>query len=109
MIDLEQPLTDEQADVICERIAARVVSLGLATPAILFLEMHRPFARIAGQAVVVASPVLAPAFGLDGVGQFSRLVYHPGGLDRLLVAIETKANARPRKPSSREPGRQETQ
>ncbi len=88
MINLHEPLSDEQAGEMCEAFARRVVALGLTTPAILFLEMHRPLSRLAGQALVVASPVLAPVFGLNGVGAFTRLLYHPGGADRLIARIE---------------------
>lgn len=90
MIDINEPLLPDEAEQIGEALASRVVRMGLATPAILFLEMHRPLSRLAGQAVVVASPVLAPVFGLEGVGNFSRLVYHPGGIDLMIEKIEAK-------------------
>ncbi|MCC6484444.1 MAG: hypothetical protein IT209_06305 [Armatimonadetes bacterium] len=94
MIDLNEPLAPEQAEELCRRIARRVVRLGLATPAILFLDMHRPLSRLAGQALLVASPVLAPVFGLDGVGEFSRLMYQDGGAERLIGHIEAMHAAR---------------
>lgn len=102
MIDLHEPLTDQQAGDMCEALARRVVALGLTTPTVLFLEIHKPLSRLAGQALIVASPILAPVFGLDGVGAFSRLVYHPGGIDRLIARIEELADSK--KEDSSPPG-----
>lgn len=88
MINFNDPLSQEQAEAIASRIAEKAVGLGLAIPAILFLEMHRPLGRLASQALVVGSPVLAPVFGIDGVGNFSRLIYHPEGIELLVSKIE---------------------
>lgn len=94
MIDLNEPLKPEEADDLCRKIAEKVVALGLVTPAILFLDMHRPLSRLAGQALLVASPVLAPALGLDGVSGLSRLIYQEGGTERLIQRIEEAHAAR---------------
>ncbi len=100
MIELTEPLTEEQANTLCRSIADRVVALGLASPAIFALEMHRPLSRLAGQAMVAATPVLAPVFGVEGVGNVSRLLYHPGGVDMLVRAIEERADRSPRRTDS---------
>lgn len=88
MIDISTPLSQDEARAVADSVARRVVGLGLALPAILFLEMHRPLGRLAGQAVVVATPVLAPVFGLGGMQGLSRLLYHPGGIDLMIESIE---------------------
>ncbi len=94
MIDLNEPLSEEEASELCDNLARRVVGLGLATVAILFLDMHRPLSRLAGQAVVAASPIMAPVFGIDGVGEFSRLLYHEGGTEQLIQRIEALSASR---------------
>jgi hypothetical protein len=41
-----------------EQIANRISDLGLTTPAIFFLEAHRPFAFIGSQLLLIAQPTL---------------------------------------------------
>lgn len=99
MMDISRPLEPDEAARIGRALAEKVVALGLVTPALLVLEMHRPLSRLAGQALVAATPVLAPVFGLSGVESFSRLLYHPGGIDLLADAIDEMANAKSGEPA----------
>ncbi len=94
MIDLTEPLTDAQADEICEFLAGRVVGLGLTVPAILALEMHRPLTHLASHALVAISPILAPVLGIDSIGSFGRLIHHPGGVDKLITSIEKHSDTK---------------
>ncbi len=93
MIDLTAPMDREEAVQTADALARRVVRLGLSVPAILALEMHRPLSRLAGQALVAATPVLGPVLGATGMQKLSRLLYHPGGIDLMIERIEELRDA----------------
>jgi hypothetical protein len=75
-------------DALFDRIAEEVVRRGLATPAVFFLELHRPLGFIAGQATLLFSPFLGALFGLQNVRELARLLGDPATVDRLLERIE---------------------
>jgi len=94
VIDLHAPLSREEALETADALARRVVRLGLFVPAILMLEMHRPLSRLAGQALVAATPVLGPALGAEGMQKLARLLYHPEGIELMIDRIEELRDAR---------------
>ena len=74
-------LTEQQEELIAT-LAQRIHQYRLETPAILFLEMHKPLAFIGSQAVLVAAPFLAPFLGMDRVEAFAELISTPDGVER---------------------------
>lgn len=80
-------------EAMIDRLAEEVSKRGLDVPAVLFLEMHRPLANVAGHALLAASPFIAPFVGMDRLGDFSRLLANPANVARLIDRIETKATA----------------
>src|SRR5260221_8721486 len=88
MFDWDAELTDEQRDSLIEKLAQRVIRYDLCVPALLFLEMHRPFAYLAGQSLVLGSGFLAPLFGPQNVQQMAKLFENRSNIDRLLARIE---------------------
>jgi hypothetical protein len=93
-------LTDEEADRLLEKAASEVLKRKMAVPAILALEMHRPLARLAGNASVAFAPFLVPFLGFDNVNDYSRLLTRPGAVEALIMRIERDANP---KKSSEDP------
>jgi hypothetical protein len=81
-------LSPEDRDRLIEQLARKIVSRGLETPAILFLEMHKPVAFVAGQSLLVAGPFLAPLFGIEGVNKYSRLLGDRENVELLIRRIE---------------------
>jgi hypothetical protein len=81
-------VTDKDRDTFIEAVAQRVVKMRMEAPAIFFLEMHKPLAFVAGQSLLVASPVLAPFFGIDKVGQASEIMSDRANVERLIRRIE---------------------
>jgi hypothetical protein len=75
-------------DPLLDRVAAQVVRRGLVTPALFFLELHRPLSFLAGQATHALQPFLAPLFGYQTVQRLARLLEDPANVDRLLERIE---------------------
>jgi hypothetical protein len=93
-------LTDDERDALLDRFAGQVVARGLTVPATLFLEMHRPFAFLASQGLLVATPFLAALFGVELVQRWASLLERPENVGRLVERIaeldaERACNTRP--------------
>lgn len=88
MFDWDAELTEEERDSLIERLAKRVVQYDLRVPAILFLEMHRPFAYLAGQSLLLGSGFLGPLFGPQNIQQMAKLFEKRENVDRLIERIE---------------------
>jgi len=89
--DEEGDLSSEERDELIENLARKIVDRKLETPAILFLEMHKPVAFLGSQALLVASPILAPLFGLEGTEKYSRLFSSIDNVEKLIQKIEDLA------------------
>ena len=83
-----EPLSEEQKTQLIDALAQQVVKRGLSVPAVLFLELHKPFAFIGSQAGIVFSPFLAPFFGFDRVDQYTQLLSERENWERLVERIE---------------------
>lgn len=92
--DAEEDADAEQRDAVIERIAREVVGRRMETPAILFLEMHKPLSFVASQGVLVGAPVFAPFFGIKNVEVASRLMANRGNVELLIRRIEELAAER---------------
>jgi len=46
-----------------DKVATRISNMGLETPAIIFLEAHRPLTFFANQGLIFLAPILYPLFG----------------------------------------------
>ena len=86
-----EPLSEEQKTQLIDALAQQVVKRGLSAPAILFLELHKPFAFIGSQAGIVFSPFLAPFFGFDCVDDYTQLLSERENWERLVERIEELA------------------
>ena len=86
--DWDEDLTSEQRDTLIERLAERIVRHRLQMPAILVLEMHKPFAFLAGQSLLLGSGFLAPLFGPQNIRQYSKLFENRDNIERLMERIE---------------------
>ena len=86
-----EPLSEEQKTQLIDALAQQVVKRGLSVPAVLFLELHKPFAFIGSQAGIVFSPFLAPFFGFDRVDLYTQLLSERENWERLVERIEELA------------------
>jgi acyl-CoA reductase-like NAD-dependent aldehyde dehydrogenase len=86
--DWDRELTTEERDQMITQVAEAIVKRGMATPAILFLEMNKPLAFLSSQALVVSAGFLAPIVGLANLQKFSKLVQSRGNIERLMRRIE---------------------
>jgi hypothetical protein len=93
---LGEPLSEQETKQVIEEIAGLVVKRGLITPAIMFLEMHKPLSFVAGQGLIVAMPFLAPFLGADKVGRYSRFLNTRENIERLIQRIEDMSEEKDR-------------
>jgi hypothetical protein len=92
----DEPLAPEEREALLERIAGAVAARGLETPAVMALEMHRPFAFVASQGLIFFGPLLGPLLGIERMQNVSRLLREPGAVEALIRRIEDRAAARER-------------
>lgn len=86
--DWDAELHPEERDALIEKIARQVTARGMQIPAIIFLEMHKPLAFLAGQGILFSSGFLAPIFGPKNVQQYSRLFESRDNIELLIRRIE---------------------
>jgi hypothetical protein len=85
---------EQEIDALIEEASEWVVRRRLETPALLFLETHKPLTSLASHSVIFATPLLAPLFGLGRMEQLQTLMESSANIDRLMDRIEEKAEAR---------------
>jgi len=90
----DEELSTEERDKLIDELARKIVKRRLETPAILFLEMHKPITFLASQSLLAASPFLVPLFGRDGVRRYSRLFSTQENVELLIRRIEDLAEER---------------
>lgn len=76
------------AEKMALQLAERIHEMGLDVPAILFLELHRPFASVVYNSALFAQPFLTPFFGLERVQGFLEFLNRRDSLEFLVKAIE---------------------
>ncbi len=86
----DEDLTEEQTDALLDRAADKILRRGLATPAVLLFEMHKPLSFVGSQAAVAFSPFLVPFLGFDRVNDYTRLFSKRENVDRLLERLERR-------------------
>ncbi len=94
MRSLDQDLSPQERDALIERIAQGIIRRGMETPAVLFLEMHKPLSFMASQGLVVTTPLIAPILGFDNVQIAVKLMEDRGNIERLIRRIEELAGER---------------
>lgn len=88
LTEISLPLSEEERDALINSISEKVVSRRLETPAVLFLEMHKPLSFLASQAALVAMPFLGPLVGAKGMTDLSKLLADRNNVDMLITRIE---------------------
>ena len=91
-MDWDAELPEEKREALIEDLAQKVRKRGLATPAILFLEIHKPLTYLASQSLLIGSGFLAPLFGPQNVQQYVKLFESRENVERLIQRIEELSN-----------------
>lgn len=90
----DDQLTPEERDKLVDELAQKIVDRRMETPAIMFLEMHKPVTFLASQSMLVASPFLVPLFGAEGVERYSKLFSTVDNVELLIERIEELSEKR---------------
>ena len=85
----KKPRYSPEDEALLAAVAGRVVRMGLATPAVFFLESVKPLSFIGSQALIFFEPFIRAFFNITQYEQFARLMEDREALERLLVLIET--------------------
>jgi hypothetical protein len=81
-------ITEEEANKIIERLATRIIQHKMEVPATILLEVCRPLTFFAGQAVLVAGPILYPFFGMENVERLAGFLNNRENIARLIARLE---------------------
>lgn len=100
--EFEEQTTLEDSRKLIDELAEKIVRRRLETAAIMFLEIHKPLAFLAGQSILMVSPFLIPLFGVDGVRRYSNLLTVPDSVELLIQRIEELVLLRDSSTSSEE-------
>ena len=86
---------DQRRSELANKIADAVGRHGLTTPAIWFLEMHKPLGFLGAQALLFLQPLLGVITGDELIQDAASLLEDPAGVDALLGRLTAdKAVAR---------------
>jgi hypothetical protein len=73
---------------LLDQISARVVRMGMATPAVFFLESVKPLSFVGSQVLIFFEPFVRAFFTLPDYERFARLMEDREAIEALLVRIE---------------------
>ena len=79
--------SEEQRDELVEQVAREIELLGMAGPAVHFLEASRPYRALGANAMLFFDPVLRGIFGGD-LADVQRVLADDAGIERLLERLE---------------------
>lgn len=80
-------LSEEDAKLL-ESVAAKIVRLRMAVPAVFFLESAKPLSFVGSQALVFMEPIVKAFLTLPQYGRFTRLLEERENVERLIQAVE---------------------
>ncbi len=86
-LSFEDQLSGEQRELL-HKLAAKVVSLRMATPAILFLESVRPMNYVGSQVMVFFAPLVRGFFGLPEWDELRKILEQRESIGYFVDLIE---------------------
>jgi hypothetical protein len=81
-------LSAARRDHLIENLAHRLDSWRLTTPAIAFLEAHKPLGFFASQTLLVLQPLLTLLLGDVSVEEYAALLEDRNGVERVIDRLE---------------------
>ena len=94
MPELEGHAKVDYTSELIQTLVASIAQRGLVTPAIVLLELLRPFTFVGSQALLLIQPLLGPSATVS-TRRYAELLEHPRHLDRLLGELEGQRHAAP--------------
>lgn len=81
---------EDPAEVQAELLAGELDRRGLAAPAAILLEAHRPFLPLLRQGAIFLGPLLAPVIGLRRFAALRRALDDPASYERLAARLASR-------------------
>ncbi|MDR2337239.1 MAG: hypothetical protein LBE20_01145 [Deltaproteobacteria bacterium] len=75
--------------ITIEQLAYKIKKLKLETPALLFLEMHKPLTSLLHHGTVFFAPLVAPLFGLKRYSKIQTLLADRNNIEQLIKKLTT--------------------
>lgn len=75
-------------DQLIDSLAQRLDGWRLTTPAIAFLEAHKPLGFVASQTLLALQPLLTLFLGGVSIGEYSALLEDSGSVERVICRLE---------------------
>lgn len=79
-----------EQDTFVEKFADKVHRLGLEVPALLFLELHRPFSALFYNSALFAQPFVSPFLGGERTEQILEFLSQENSVQKLIETIEER-------------------
>lgn len=76
---------------LIQTLAISLAQRGWGAPAVMFLELLKPFSFICSQTMLLVEPLLSPLVGGQG-RRYAALLEDRANIERLLEALEAKEN-----------------
>ena len=89
----ERALAKDSSVELVQTLAGRIAQRGLTIPAIVGLELLKPFCFVGSQILLVLEPLLDPWMGKSG-RDYARLLEDRANVERLLEALESQPRDR---------------
>jgi len=88
----DKDLTQEQRGQLIDQLAERIARRGLAVPAVVLLDLFKPFSFIASQALLLCQPLLGWMNIEKQVADYAGLLADRSNVDYLVAQLEQGAN-----------------
>lgn len=87
-MELLEDISVERQEGILQRLAGRIVKMGLVTPAILLLEVHKPLNFLGSQVLLVLEPFARMVFNYNDYHAFTLMMEKRANVEKLIQKIE---------------------
>jgi len=87
-----EPVSNIDYSELIKEIAGVIVRRRMTVPAILFIESAKPINRIAGQAILVVSPLIGLFVSYEKIEQFCDMLQDRRNVEKLLNEIKKQAD-----------------
>jgi hypothetical protein len=81
-------LSGARRDQLIDDLARRLDDWRLTTPAIAFLEVHKPLSFVASQSLLALQPLLTLLLGDVSVGEYATMLEDADSVERMIVRLE---------------------